>query len=35
MENPPIVSTADGKVTSIFVDVGDAVQNGDVLLVIE
>ena len=34
MENP-IVSTKDGKVTSIFVDVGDAVQNGDVLLVIE
>jgi len=34
MENP-IVSPADGKVTSIFVDAGDAVQNGDVLLVIE
>lgn len=34
MENP-IVSPEDGKVTSIFVDVGDSVQNGDVLLVIE
>ena len=34
MENP-IVSTKDGKVANIFVDVGDAVQNGDVLLVIE
>lgn len=34
MENP-IYSPKDGKVTEIFVDSGDVVQNGDVLLVIE
>jgi pyruvate carboxylase subunit B len=34
MENP-IKSTKDGKVTQVFVDAGDTVQSGDVLLVIE
>ncbi len=34
MENP-IKSAKEGKVTQIFVDAGDTVQNGDVLLVIE
>ncbi|MDD1690318.1 MAG: pyruvate/oxaloacetate carboxyltransferase [Methanoregula sp.] len=34
MENP-IHSPADGKVTEIFVDTGDVVQNGDVLLVVQ
>jgi pyruvate carboxylase subunit B len=34
MENP-IHAPADGKVAEIFVDVGDVVQNGDVLLVVE
>jgi pyruvate carboxylase subunit B len=34
MENP-IHSPADGKVTEIFVDTGDIVQNGDVLLVVQ
>ena len=34
MENP-IHAPADGKVADIFVDVGDVVQNGDVLLVLE
>jgi pyruvate carboxylase subunit B len=34
MENP-IKSPRDGKVTQIFVDSGDTVQNGDVLLVVE
>jgi pyruvate carboxylase subunit B len=34
MENP-IYSPKDGRVTEIFVDTGDVVQNGDVLLVIE
>ena len=34
MENP-IHSPVDGKVTEIFVDTGDVVQNGDVLLVVQ
>jgi len=34
MENP-IHSPMDGKVTEIFVDTGDVVQNGDVLLVVQ
>jgi pyruvate carboxylase subunit B len=34
MENP-IHSPADGKVTEIFVDTGDVVQTGDVLLVVQ
>jgi pyruvate carboxylase subunit B len=34
MENP-IYSPKDGRVTEIFVDTGDVVQSGDVLLVIE
>jgi pyruvate carboxylase subunit B len=33
MENP-ITSPVDGKVTEVFVDVGDVVQNGDVLMVV-
>ncbi|MGB9126388.1 MAG: biotin/lipoyl-binding protein, partial [Methanoregula sp.] len=31
----PIHSPVDGKVTEIFVDTGDVVQNGDVLLVVQ
>ncbi|KUG20751.1 MAG: pyruvate/oxaloacetate carboxyltransferase [Methanomicrobiaceae archaeon] len=34
MENP-IHSPRDGKVADIFVDVGDVVQNGDVLVVVD
>jgi pyruvate carboxylase subunit B len=34
MENP-IHSPIDGRVTEIFVDTGDVVQNGDVLLVVQ
>ncbi|MDP3396948.1 MAG: pyruvate/oxaloacetate carboxyltransferase [Methanoregula sp.] len=34
MENP-IHSPVDGKVTEIFVDTGDTVQNGDVLVVVQ
>jgi pyruvate carboxylase subunit B len=34
MENP-IHSPVDGRVTEIFVDTGDVVQNGDVLLVVQ
>jgi pyruvate carboxylase subunit B len=34
MENP-IHSPRDGKVSEIFVNAGDVVQNGDVLLVVE
>jgi pyruvate carboxylase subunit B len=34
MENP-IRSPRDGTVSEIFVDAGDVVQNGDVLMVIE
>ena len=34
MENP-IHSPVDGKVIEIFVDTGDVVQNGDVLLVVQ
>jgi pyruvate carboxylase subunit B len=33
MENP-IASPRDGKVTEIFVDTGDVVASGDVLLVV-
>jgi pyruvate carboxylase subunit B len=33
MENP-IASPRDGKVTEIFVDAGDVVASGDVLLVV-
>jgi pyruvate carboxylase subunit B len=34
MENP-IHSPMDGKVSEIFVNTGDVVQSGDVLLVVE
>jgi pyruvate carboxylase subunit B len=34
MENP-IHSPVDGKVIEIFVDTGDVVKNGDVLLVVQ
>jgi pyruvate carboxylase subunit B len=34
MENP-IHSPVDGKIIEIFVDTGDVVQTGDVLLVVQ
>ena len=34
MENP-IHSPVDGNVTEIFVDTGDTIQSGDVLLVVQ
>jgi pyruvate carboxylase subunit B len=34
MENP-IRSPRDGRVEEIFVNAGDVVQNGDVLLIVE